>query len=382
MLTKEQIQARINELYETRGITLISEFTKVHDKHTFKCDKGHIWITMWNNVYNSEQGCPFCSGKRIDNIKERIRELYEKRGITLISEFTKALDKCTFKCDKGHTWIATWNSVYNGGSGCPFCGGKRIDNITERIRELYEKRGIMLVSAFTKVHDKHTFRCSEGHIWVTTWADVYNQGYGCPACCGHRIDDIQSRINELYEKRGITLISEFTRVTDKHTFKCSKGHTWVAKWVSVYNQEKGCPSCHPQYSKGEKAMSGAIARICKGLGLPAPQENVRGVIGGRLEIDCYIPSLSLGFEYDGAYWHERDDAQERDARKDRNADYYGIQLIRVQERDWLRDPGAVIHAIDNAIRARLSLPLKPSRWEFTGSVVTLPDFTAETLLLF
>lgn len=53
-----------------------------------------------------------------------------------------------------------------------------------------------------------------------------------------------------------------------------------------------------------------------------------------LELDIYIPSLRVGIEYDGDYWHSLDYMKQRDVIKEQLCLSKNITLIRVKESDW------------------------------------------------
>lgn len=56
-----------------------------------------------------------------------------------------------------------------------------------------------------------------------------------------------------------------------------------------------------------------------------------------LELDIYIPSLRIGIEYDGDYWHSLPDMKRRDHLKNKICRDKNIHLIRVAESHWLKD---------------------------------------------
>lgn len=56
-----------------------------------------------------------------------------------------------------------------------------------------------------------------------------------------------------------------------------------------------------------------------------------------MELDIYIPSLNIGIEYDGDYWHSFPDMIKRDKLKDSICKKKGIFLIRVKESDWIKN---------------------------------------------
>lgn len=57
----------------------------------------------------------------------------------------------------------------------------------------------------------------------------------------------------------------------------------------------------------------------------------------HFELDIYIPSLKLGVEYDGDYWHSLPKMVEMDKRKNQECYRKGIKLIRIKESDWLKN---------------------------------------------
>lgn len=60
-----------------------------------------------------------------------------------------------------------------------------------------------------------------------------------------------------------------------------------------------------------------------------PAKN-RYIING-IEIDIYVASLKLGIEYDGIYFHNSKESDEREQKKNLFCRKMGIRLIRVKE---------------------------------------------------
>lgn len=61
-----------------------------------------------------------------------------------------------------------------------------------------------------------------------------------------------------------------------------------------------------------------------------------------LEIDCYLPDLKLGFEYNGLYFHQADGIRNRHLEKTVLAEQQGIRLVHVRSDQWLRDREGVL----------------------------------------
>ena len=108
-----------------------------------------------------------------------------------------------------------------------------------------------------------------------------------------------------------------------------------------------CPFCHKSpTSKKEKEVLEFVKTIYKG----EISENHKGLFPNKnMELDIYLPSLNLGIEFDGDYWHSKEGAQERDERKNQLCEEKGIHLIRIKEEDWDTDKEKVKEEIKKYI---------------------------------
>jgi hypothetical protein len=115
-ITIEQLRAHAKErggdcLSETRGSS--------EDYLKWKCVKGHVWDARIKNVINLKQWCPYCAGRHptIEEFKTIARE---RGGECLSSQYMSAKTKMLWRCEKGHTWLATADSVKRG-KWCSVC---------------------------------------------------------------------------------------------------------------------------------------------------------------------------------------------------------------------------------------------------------------------
>lgn len=60
-----------------------------------------------------------------------------------------------------------------------------------------------------------------------------------------------------------------------------------------------------------------------------------------MELDIFIPSINVGIEYDGDYWHSFPEMIERDKKKNELCLSRGIRLFRIKETDWTKEPDVV-----------------------------------------
>jgi len=132
---------------------------------------------------------------------------------------------------------------------------------------------------------------------------------------------------------------------------------WTSKITLALAMGDRCPSCD---ASGSKAQSELLSWI-ESLGYVA-KSNVVGIVGGRQQIDIFVPEKMLGIEYNGLYWHSEQAGRDSfyHARKTARCTALGIRLMHVFEDDW-RDRRPIVESL---IRHRLGLtPRKVSARE-------------------
>lgn len=91
-----------------------------------------------------------------------------------------------------------------------------------------------------------------------------------------------------------------------------------------------CPVCFNKFktSTGEKEMSSFLESLI------TVEKNKK--FSNKYELDCYIPSLNIGFEYDGLYWHSsvfKDDYYHKD--KNNYFRALGIKVYHIFSDEWI-----------------------------------------------
>ena len=99
------------------------------------CDKGHEWQASLVNRTRQNQGCPFCSNRRVlqgyNDLATTHPEIAKEWHPTKNGELKPTMvtygskQKVWWQCDKGHEWETAISSRRNGGSGCPECHKKK-----------------------------------------------------------------------------------------------------------------------------------------------------------------------------------------------------------------------------------------------------------------
>ena len=335
----------------------------------WKCSKcGYEWLTA---IYNRSAGtgCPRCGRQRSHKarITPKRGESFGEKYPNIAKEWSaKNIDisnpykvkahcrmRVLWKCAKcGYEWETTFDKRANG-NGCPVCAGRVVVEGINDLKTLRpqiakewdtEKNGLLKPKDVTVQSARCVYwKCAKcGHIWKTA---IYNRtiGYGCPKCGtarmakSHEIPKINESLAEVnpqlakewnYEKNGDLTPGLVKAHSGKRVWwKCTHGHEWQATINSRSGKHSKCPVCsiEKQTSYPEQAIFYYLSKYYKEI-----HNRYRFTDGkNRYEVDIYIPSMQIGIEYDGIYWHTGKQAIER--KKEDFLHKIGIYLIRIKE---------------------------------------------------
>lgn len=210
VLTTQDITDRLRALHD-RGILFDDVYTKIKAKYNFRCLKcDYTWNTTLTHIHHSDTGCGRCSKVRLteQDIQDKILEI-KSRGIELISPYTKIKDKHTFYCNLHEvTWVTDFGNISRG-KGCRKCRGSKISkrlstpikDVETKILEL-NSRGIYLASDYTKMSNRHEFLCNK-HEPVFKFSIPFDGIKGCPKCVGrHKTEKESENLKALTIIRG------------------------------------------------------------------------------------------------------------------------------------------------------------------------------------
>ena len=325
------------------------------------CQKGHEWLT---GISHRTQGtnCPYCSNNKLllgfNDLYTKYPKLAEEWHPTKNGDLTPqemiagSSQKVWWKCQKGHEWKTTINSRSSQGTGCPYCSGKfPIANETDLatthpklVKEWHPtKNGDLKPENFKSgSHKKVWWKCQKDHEWVAKIQDRAN-GNGCPYCSGKRIivgkTDLATThpdlANEWHPTKNGTLTPQNVShgSSRKVWWKCQKGHEWEATISSRSGQGIGCPSCnHYGTSFPEQCLFFYLQKV-----FPDSQNRDEFEFENNIvEIDIFIPEISLAIEYDGLHWHKSKVEQDSQKSKLIKSKY---EFIRIREKGLSMIPG-------------------------------------------
>ncbi len=350
--------------FEKNGELLPKEVAPHSNKSFFwKCAKGHEYFCSVDKRTSRNQGCPYCSGKKVlvgyNDLATKNPQLASEwdfnknQGISPSQVAHHSNKSVWWKCSVcGHEWKTQINHRANG-RGCPECAKKKRG---KSYRESCLIRGendlatcFPLVAAewdyaanegkkpedYTSSSEvKIWWRCQLGHTWQASIKNRTARRSKCPYCAGKKAipgeTDLQTRFPEIaqqwdYEKNGDLLPSMVLPFSNKKVWwKCEKGHSWQCPIENRTLQSTGCPECtlRSHTSFPEQAILFYLSKHCEVVG--------RAKVAGW-EIDVLLPAYNLGIEYDGIAYHSRKPDVERGKRKTADLLRAGVELVRVKE---------------------------------------------------
>jgi hypothetical protein len=180
-------------------------------------------------------------------------------------------------------------------------------------------------------------RCRDCNTTFKQTPASHKSGRGCPVCVlGVRgksnlktIEDVEKRAKEIGFNYDFSK-SVYITCKDDIEIVCDKGHIFFQSPDELLNAKHGCKGCSKskQTSKGEKELFNFISQFYK------CEENNRKILGGK-ELDIYVPSIKVGVEYNGLYWHSNDRLKLSHFDKLNLAASKDIHLIFIYENDWV-----------------------------------------------
>ena len=309
------------------------------------CIKGHEWKAAVKKRHIGQK-CPYCLNKKVchDNCLETINVNLSsewhptKNGKLKPSDVTASTNKKVWwLCKKGHEWRASVVNR-NNGTNCPYCSGNKVsnDNSLRTINPILAKEWHPTKNSITP--DEVTsnsglfawWLCSKGHEWK---ARIYsrNSRTGCPYCTNQKPTDSTSLLS-IYPylakewhptKNGNLKPSDFLAKSNKSAWWiCKRKHVWKAK---INNRAHGnnCPYCNSQSSQVELRVYTELKALFNDVKHRFKIDNV--------EIDVFIPSLMLGIEIDGFYWHKNKFELEKG--KNTFISNKNVKLIRLRDKN-------------------------------------------------
>jgi len=344
---------------------LHTEYKNTTSKITVNCTVHGVSVASAQSlVYSSKYGCASCGVEartlaRTTTTEDFIKQARAVHGDTYDYSkvnYTKSTELVTIICKK-HGEFSQTAVTHTQGSGCTKCANaSKNDYRKTTLSDVKAKlaNGVTVVEEEYRAGDKKiNLWCSE-HGGFTINKTRITQNTMCPKCNLRKVQDSLSVSFDEFEKRAIAQHSDryrydpssYTQITNKVSIHCPE-HGWFSqKALDHTNQAHGCPVCRTNKdSKPQVVISQTLDRF--GI------DNVRNYKIGdtRFEVDVFIPSLNIGIEYNGLYYHSQRLRNSSSVHLDKMklAEKAGIRLIQLFSDEVEQRESAVTSFIMNII---------------------------------
>lgn len=249
-------------------------------------------------------------------------------------------------CPERTIYTTKWRNFKRGSGRCPTCLLRRKAYDIEYIKQELQRYGFNFISGKYKNNMSKIIICcgnNREHQFETCWG-TFQQSPCCGICAREISNKRQAHTYEevvvFFENSEHKVLStEYKNCKTKLLVQCFRKHKpW---WVCFNDFQQGtrCPKCSE--SKGEKE----VTKVLTDLDVTFTQQHRLQKGSSSLKLDFFVPSLSLGIEYDGQHHFEPvrfggislekakrnlRKTQQRDRRKFGLCKKQGIGLLRIK----------------------------------------------------
>lgn len=344
------------------------------------CSQGHSYDMPLVSRTSGEQGCPYCSGKRVlqgfNDVATTHPEVvkywdWDKNTITPYDLTSGSGKKIWMKCDANHSWETAMCNYSIGGYRCPYCFHKVLPGETDLATTYphlvdnywdFDKNDVSPSELSAGSEVRAWWLCSKGHSFQ---AAVYSRKNKpdkdvCPVCDGKQVlfgyndlftvrPDVASEWD--FDKNDMSPKDVYFGTKKKFHFICPEGHNYKTSLCYRTLNNTRCPVCAKRRSKLEMEICDFIKEI-------APNDmtimtNHRDIPDVK-EVDIYIPEKNIAIEVNDAYWHSS--SRKRFSKwthyeKWKACKNSGIQLLTVWEDDWRTKK----HIVQSMLRHKIGM---------------------------
>lgn len=359
---KENFIKESNEVHQNKYDYSKVDYKGVTTKVKIICPvHGEFWQTP--RVHLNGCGCPKCGLERQNDATRLTTEefiirankiqgnKYDYSKVEYVDYMTKV---CIICPEHGEFWQTPNKHLL--GQGCPKCGNTKKLTLTEFIErsrkihvDKYDYSKVKYINNGTKV----CIICPDhGEFWQTPHNHLI--GHGCPKCKNNKISASETKTTEKFvlEARKVHgdkydySRTKYLSAKDKVCIICPEhGEFWQE--ASSHLSGCGCPKCNHIISKAEIEIAEYVRSLYDGEVIT----NCRNMLTEHKELDIYIPSLKVAFEYDGMIWHS--DRYRVDAnyhlKKTEECANKGIKLYHIFEYEWINKREIVKRKIEQIL---------------------------------
>lgn len=355
MYTKEQIIEKFRKVHGDKYNYSNIVFTKTTEKVTIICPI-HGEFEQTPHAHLKGQGCPHCGiikrAKSKTDTKEsfiaKAKEIYGETYDYSMVEYVNSKTLVSIICPiHGMFEMTPHDHIGKIHRGCPKCGNSKKGNNRKLDTNNFIKKANTKHNNFydySKVNYVNSTTAVE--IICPTHGPFFQQptvhlmGSICPMCAAENRVEKNTKTSEEFIEEARKIHGDkydYSKVAYKRgdipvTIICPN-HGEFEQKPYIHLDGCGCQKCFTSCSHGEIELGDFIASI---IGEENIIRNDRIILKGN-ELDVYIPSKKIAFEFDGLYWHSEINkpCKKYHINKTKLCEEQGIQLIHIFEDEWI-----------------------------------------------
>lgn len=300
-----------------------------------------------------------------EQVIEKFKTIHrDKYDYSKVEYKSKDIKVCIICPEHGEFW-QTPNNHWKG-KGCYECSRKKMGNkkyntetFIEKASELHNGKYDYSGIVYKSIIDKVPIKCPDHGVFYQL-PYLHLCGSGCPSCAKikqgfeHRLtnEEFIEKARKIHGDKYDYSLSNYSTSKHRVTIICPT-HGKFQQTPDKHLSGCGCPKCIAPYSKNEMEIYDIIASLMPNVPI---EQHDRNILGGK-EVDIYIPSLKVGIEYNGLYWHNS---------KIINKNYHldklnlckerGIKLIQIFEDEYVNNKPIVLNKLRHLIKCDNALP--------------------------
>lgn len=317
----------------------------------------HQWQALPGNLLKGE-GCQQCACNRKYTQEEFISKVSKTNpNVSVIGNYINSKTRVEILCHVCGKQNAALPVLLYKGQGCPTCGRTKAAQSKVIPKEQFISKlscirpDMELISAYTGMSKPASFKCKYcGNVITTTPGNLLSRKH-CGQCysmvprpsqLAHypfphpNMKSHETFVKEVHEiNPDIIILGQYQGADKKVLCKCTVcNHEWQTRPTQIFRGQ-GCPNCRKRWQTSfpEQALLYYLTQV-----FPDATNTYKDGFG-QSELDIFIPSLSIGIEYDGRAWHRN--KKRLEAEKYAICKQKSIRLIRIRERPEPDDVGCI-----------------------------------------
>ena len=125
-----------------------------------------------------------------------------------------------------------------------FITDKRKNTIDGMNMIAHARRGSCCSTSYKNQKSKLLWRCELGHQWWATPESIIHLNSWCPVCAGNNKLTIEQMHSLAAERGGKCLSDIYNNSKHKLLWECANGHQWHASSFSIRIRKSWCPVCY------------------------------------------------------------------------------------------------------------------------------------------